>query len=120
MRPSRQTTRRSFLQQLGTTGLGAWTLSSLSPGSVFGAAANSKLNIALLGCGNRARQLLPSILSAGENIVALCDVDASQVERLKKEGAGKKAGPNAMLEKAKVYTGLSPVAERGRNRWTLW
>lgn len=36
--------------------------------------------------------------------MALCDVDASQVERLKKEGAGKKAGPNAMLEKAKVYT----------------
>ncbi|HWI56396.1 MAG TPA: Gfo/Idh/MocA family oxidoreductase, partial [Bacillota bacterium] len=97
------TSRRSFLKQLSAAGVGAWTLSGLRPGNALGAAANDKLNIALIGCGNRSRQLLPAILEAGENVVALCDVSPSQVERLKKEFAGKHGAAGAVLEKAKVY-----------------
>jgi predicted dehydrogenase len=98
-----QTTRRSFLKQLGAAGAGAWTFSYVSPGSAFGAAANEKLNIALLGCGGRMGQLLPSILGPGDSVVALCEVNASQLGRLK-QGGGKKQGPPiAALEKAKVY-----------------
>jgi hypothetical protein len=103
MQSNSPTTRRSFLKQLGTAGLGAWTLSSIAPRSAFGAAANSKLNIALLGCGNRTRQLLPSILNAGENVVALCEVNPSQVTRLKKEAADKHGAAGAALQNAKVY-----------------
>lgn len=97
------TTRRSFLKQLGAAGAGAVTLNYLSPESVFGAAANERLSIAILGSGNRARQLLPSILNAGENVVALCDADASQIGKLQKEAATKNGPRGAALERAKVY-----------------
>ncbi|MGA2864034.1 MAG: Gfo/Idh/MocA family oxidoreductase [Verrucomicrobiota bacterium] len=97
-----QTTRRSFLKQLSAAGAGAWTLSYVGPGSAFGAAANNKLNIALLGCGGRMRQLLPSILDPGENVVALCEVNSSRVTQLKKEAANHGAA-GAAVEKANVY-----------------
>jgi hypothetical protein len=97
-----QTTRRSFLKQLSAAGVGAWTLPAFLPGRAWG--ANNKLNIALLACGGRMRQLLPSILSAGENVVAVCDVDPTQVVRLKKEAAAPKNGAaGAAVEQAKVY-----------------
>ena len=73
------------------------TLPGVLPGRAGGGAANEKLNLALLGCGNRMRQLLPSILNAGENVVALCDVDERQVARLKKE-----AGLEILDEKLKA------------------
>lgn len=103
MQGNHQTNRRSFLKQLGAAGAGAWTLSIVQPGSAFGAAANSKLNIGLLGCGNRMRQILPSILTSGENVVAVCDVSTSQVARLKNELAAKHGAAGAVLEKAKLY-----------------
>jgi predicted dehydrogenase len=102
MRINLQPTRRSFLKQLSAAGVGAWSFSYLSPTSAFGAEANSKLNIALLGCGGRMRQLLPSILDAGENIVAVCEVNTSRVPQLQKEGA-KHGEAGAVLEKAKVH-----------------
>lgn len=71
---------------------------------MFGASsANEKLNVALLACGGRTRQLLPSILSAGANVVALCDVDPRQVARLKQEAATKNPAASASVEQAKVY-----------------
>jgi len=97
-----QTTRRSFLKQLSTAGVGAWTLSCVGPGSAFGAAANSKLNIALLGCGGRMRQLLPSILDPGENVVALCEVNSGRLTELKKEAA-KHGSAGAALQQARIY-----------------
>ncbi len=103
MQGNHQTTRRSFLKQLGAAGAGACTLTIVQPSSAFGAAANSKLNIGLLGCGNRMRQILPSILTSGENVVAVCDVSTSQVARLKNELAPKHGAAGAVLEKAKLY-----------------
>jgi len=95
-------TRRSFLKQLGAAGLGAWTLSLVKPESAFGAAANNKLNLALLGCGGRMRQLLPSILDPGENVVALCEVNFSRLAQLKREAA-KHGAAGAALDQARVY-----------------
>ncbi len=103
MQPHSPTTRRSFFKQLGAAGAGAWTLSLIRPESVFSAAANSKLNIALLGCGGRMRQILPSILDSGENVVALCEVNARNVQRLKKEFEGKHGNAGIVLQQAKVY-----------------
>jgi hypothetical protein len=97
-----QTTRRSFLRQLSTAGVGAWTLSCIRPGSAFGAAANNKLNIALLGCGGRMRQLLPSILDPGENVVAMCEVNSGRIAQLKQEAA-KHGSAGAALERARIY-----------------
>ena len=104
MQHRNRTTRRSFLQQLSLAGAGAYALPHLLPGRVLGANANRKLNLALLACGGRTGQLLPSILSAGDNVVAVCDVDARRVARLKRDAAAAKYGAaGAALGNAKVY-----------------
>lgn len=90
--------RRSFLKQLSVASA-ALALPQVVPARAL-AGANSRLSIALLACGGRSAQLLPSILQAGENVVALCDVDARQIAHMKKTFAGK---PGADLDKAKVY-----------------
>jgi hypothetical protein len=100
MQPYLRTTRRSFLKHLGAAGAGVWALPAFLPGRAWG--ANNKLNLALLACGSRMRQLLPSLL--GENVVAVCDVDPSQVARLQKEAAAPKNGAaGAAVAQAKVY-----------------
>ncbi len=92
---SRQITRRRFVQWVSGAGVGAWALPPLVPAQAW-AGANNRLNIALLACGGRAVQLVPSILDSGENIVALCDVDTRQIAHIKKQFSGK-------LDGAKVY-----------------
>lgn len=101
MRYRSQFTRRSFLKGVGVAGVGALALPQVLPSRALGAAAD-RLNIALLACGGRIRQLLPSILQAGENVVAMCDVNAEQVAQLKREAA-KHGDAGAALAKAKVY-----------------
>jgi hypothetical protein len=106
------TTRRTFLKQLGAAGAAAWALPQILPSRAFGApSANNKLNIAILGCGDRAGQLLSSILRPGENVVALCDVNPSQIARLKQTGAKEAKGGEGPLEKAKVYDDYRKLLE---------
>ncbi len=65
--------RRSFLQNVGGVGvaipLGAWSHSAARASN----SPNEKLNIAMIGVGGRGAANLAEV--AGENIVALCDVD---------------------------------------------
>lgn len=63
-----QSTRRGFL---GTAALGGAGL--LMSGRSWGSSANEKLNIAIIGAGGRGSANIGEM--AGENIVALCDVD---------------------------------------------
>ncbi len=65
--------RRESIRRLTACGLGVW---AATQGSSLFASANDKLNIALVGCGGRGGENLPGV--AGENIVALCDVDERQ------------------------------------------
>ncbi|MHB9048249.1 MAG: Gfo/Idh/MocA family protein [Pirellulales bacterium] len=102
-------TRRTVLKQVGAAGLGAWALPQFVPSRAFGAAGD-KLNIALLACGGRTRQLLPSILDGGGNIVAVCDVNARQVGRVKQEAA-RRGEKGASVEKAKVYEDYRKLLE---------
>jgi len=89
-----QTTRRSFLKQLGAAGVGAAALPQIVPSHVLGAGAPSKkLNIALIGCGGRGRGILPH----GENVVAVCDADARQIAEVKKDLANRRAPGNAAV-----------------------
>ncbi len=100
------TSRRSFLKQISLAGAGASMIVE-SPWLIVdgaqAAGANNKLNIALLGCGGRMRQILPAILDSGENVVALCEVNARNLERLKKEFEGKHGDAGTVLQQAKVY-----------------
>ena len=73
-------TRRHVLRQAGFAGVGIWTVGRAST-AAFGA-ANEKLNIACVGLGNQGNANIG--LVANENIVALCDVDASRVAMFRK------------------------------------
>ncbi|MBI4622535.1 MAG: Gfo/Idh/MocA family oxidoreductase [Verrucomicrobia bacterium] len=110
--------RRSFLQKTAA-GLGVLALPQILPSRAFGA-ANNKLNIAIIGCGNRSRQLLASVLQEGDNVVALCDVHASQIQRLRGGDSAKKKGGKtpdtaAALTKAKVYEDYRRLLESERS-----
>lgn len=69
-----QTTRRSFLAHTLSAGAGA-TLALSTSRRVLG--ANERLNIGVIGVGGRGAGDLAGV--AGENIVALCDVDAGRL-----------------------------------------
>jgi predicted dehydrogenase len=70
--------RRAFLQ---TAAAGALTLAAPA---VQARGANEKLNVALIGCGNRGRALLREVLKLGHNAVALCDIAEFRLETLAK------------------------------------
>lgn len=67
--------RRRFLQSSLQLGLAAGMLPLLKPSRVLG--ANERLNIGVIGVGGRGAGDLAAV--AGENIVALCDVDENRL-----------------------------------------
>lgn len=87
--------RRRFLKTsamaLGAATVGGPLILRAAPGST---AANSKVNLAVVGCGGQGRGDMRGMLSRGANLVALCDPDASQVEQARRD-AGGEAGKNA-------------------------
>ncbi len=65
-------TRRRMLRHAGLAGMAVWTANAADArGS--GRSPNEKLNVAVVGIGGRGKVNLDAV--AGENIVALCDVD---------------------------------------------
>ena len=64
--------RRQVLRRLGATGIAGVGLGRVST-TARGASPNDKLNLAIVGCGGQGAENLEKV--AGENIVALCDVD---------------------------------------------
>ena len=85
----RTLSRRSFLK-LGTAGAAAAAFPQIVPsGTLFGAATpSSRLNVAIIGVGNRSRALIPAILEEKANIAALCDVDPMQITRVRTGAPG--------------------------------
>ena len=84
--PPARPSRRNFLaaSAASAAAVGAATLGH--PLVLLGAkrsstAANSKLNLAVVGCGGQGRGDMRGMLSCGANLVALCDPDAEQIER---------------------------------------
>jgi hypothetical protein len=68
-------TRRGFVQGAALAGAALLGL----PAAVRSRAANEKLNLVIIGCGGRGAANMRPML--GENIVALCDVDESNLLR---------------------------------------
>jgi len=71
---SKQFTRREMLRNSALAGIGVW--SSGRSGRAENASPNEKLNIAGIGIGGRGAANVNGV--AGENIVALCDVDENR------------------------------------------
>lgn len=63
-------------------------------GSAAATDANSKVNLAVAGCGGQGRSDLSELLSNGATLVALCDPDASQIAKAR-ETAAKNGGDRA-------------------------
>lgn len=105
------TTRRQFLTSTTALAAGAW----LAPRFAIarsGPSANSRINLACIGVGGRGALNLQGL--AGENIVALCDVDdqnAAEGIRYVKEGvdAGVQRG---------ILDNQTPPADRVESRMT--
>ncbi len=72
----RRSNRREFLKRTALTGAGFWLAGSAV---VQSRSPNEKLNIGVIGAGGRGAHNLASV--AGENIVALCDVDENNLGR---------------------------------------
>src|SRR5689334_23415883 len=64
--------RRQVLRHLGATGIAGVGAGAASM-TARGAGPNDKLNLAIVGCGGQGAENLDKV--AGEDIVALCDVD---------------------------------------------
>lgn len=89
------TSRRGFLARAGT----ATALTALKPSLVFGAEANSTIDIGLIGCGGRGSWLMPLFEESRRfRWVACADYFQDRVDRV-----GAKHG----IDPARRYTGLS-------------
>ena len=105
--------RRSFLKS-GLAGAGVIAFPQILSSRAYAASPNGKLNVAIIGCGNRSTQILPAVIEAGDNIVAMCDVDPVAIASLKngqanpRDRRAKKGGKppselTAAVQKATVY-----------------
>lgn len=95
--------RRRFLQSTAAAGLAAISLPAVQARN-----ANEKLNIGLIGSGNRGRTILTEAVKLGHNPVALCDIAEFRLEQL---ADGLKKGFKA--EKPKFYHDYRQLLEHG-------
>ena len=79
------TQRRTFLASSLATGAG---LTLLPSGTLAGKGAGGKLNIALIGAHGRAKAHYNNL--KGENVVAICDVNADNMALAAREFPGAK------------------------------
>jgi predicted dehydrogenase len=119
-------TRRTFVKS-GLAGAAVAAFPQIVSSRAFGAtSANNRLNVALIGCGNRAAQDLPAIIAQGDNIVAICDVDAAAIASMKagqpnprdrraKKGGKLPATVTAAVAKATVYDDFRRLLEREKS-----
>ena len=78
-----RSSRRGFLK-VSTAALGAAAMGRpliLAGADAASTAANSKVNLALVGCGGQGRGDMKGLFSCGANLVALCDPDEKQIEK---------------------------------------
>ena len=83
--PSR-ISRRSFLHTAAAASVGAGVFGF--PAFLRSASPGGKLNIAIIGCGGRGGEDMKAML--GENIVALCDVNAKNLDAAAAKAPGAK------------------------------
>src|SRR5438874_415759 len=106
MKPNRFT-RRYFLKATTTAVAAAAAFPQIIPSRAFG--ATNRLNVALFGAGNRMRQILPSIIEGGTNVLAMCDVDPEQIV-MTKGGSQAKIGITADSAKGRKAAEPAPLS----------
>ena len=118
--------RRTFLKS-SLAGAGLAAFPQIVSSRAWGAtSANRRLNVAIIGCGNRASQILPAVVAEGDNIVAMCDVDPAAIASLKrgeqnprdrraKKGGKPPAALTAAVAKATEYDDFRRLLEREKS-----
>lgn len=82
-REQRLTSRRSFLK-VSASALGAASIGGpliMSAAQAQSTTANSKINLALVGCGGQGRGVMRGLLANGAQLVALCDPDQGMIDQ---------------------------------------
>jgi predicted dehydrogenase len=97
-----RSSRRSFLKiSAAALGAAAFGRPLILSGAEAGAtAANSKLNLALVGCGGQGRGVMRGLLSRGAHLAALCDPDQEMIDKARADAL--KSGGEAAKD-AKAY-----------------
>src|SRR5215831_6356777 len=88
---SSKSNRRDFLKNSGaavTSAAGFW-ITGVQPIWAQEKGPNAKVNVAVIGAGGKGAGEIQGVLKAGDNIVALCDVDDKSLD------SGSKAAPEA-------------------------
>ena len=83
-------TRRAFMAGIGAFGLSLGASGvDLAPQDKFkGKVAGRRLKIAAIGCGGMGRGATESLISAGCDLVAICDIDPSMFDYWEKKYPG--------------------------------
>ncbi len=89
MRHNRQSLSRRGLLKSSALGFGAAVVGGplVMQGSAAATEANSKVTLAVVGCGGQGRSDLSELLSSGAKLVALCDPDAKQIAKARETAA---------------------------------
>src|SRR3954467_811847 len=87
--------RRGFLKASAAAPGGVGVGPMILRGAPASTSANSKLNLAVIGCGGQGRGDMKGLISSGAHLVALCDTDAGMIDAARndagKQGEGAKA-----------------------------
>jgi predicted dehydrogenase len=94
---NRHLNRRAFIKGAAVFGSGVWL--GIGRGFASGKSPNDKLNIGIIGVGNRAEANISGVNS--QNIVALCDIDEEYLRRAAED-----------FPKAKTYTDFRKLLEQ--------
>ena len=87
------TTRRKFIKKTSVLGAGILVTPAISP-NFFGNFESQKLNVGLIGVGERGNNHLSNLLLRKDvTVTAICDIDTNRIEKAKNKmiKAGKKA-----------------------------
>lgn len=84
-----QSNRREFLRKAGAATVGLSLFPTIVKSSVLGLEGNvppsDKINMIVIGCGSQGRGVMNQALRSDDvRVIAVCDVDDGQLERIKK------------------------------------
>lgn len=103
--------RRSFLKSSALAFAAAAGGPLILRGAPDSTAANSKVRLAVVGCGGQGRGDMRGMLSSGAELVALCDPDAAQIEAAR--GDASKHGADAAKNARAVEDYRKLLADAG-------
>lgn len=86
------TSRREFLGMTTVAAASAWAGASLfAAGASALPGPNDTINLGIIGCGRRCKELLPSFMnSPGVRVVAVCDVNSAHMAEVRQLTGGEK------------------------------